>query len=233
MYNSDVNINKNICLIVKKKGETLRIPVHDIMYIESVAHKLHLYTKESMYAYNDKMVNVEQLLKKQGFIRCHQSYLVNFDMVSSVKKDRLIVGEQEIRISRKYKDDVKRHLSGDTDYGIEEKANVVYTGKSNEGSLLCVRGPYTGKLFELVPEQRIILGRDGDACDIVINLPRVSRQHLYITYHKDKHCYEVMDMSTNGTYINGEIRLEHDIRYEISKGEKLGIGDGVAEFKLL
>ena len=219
-------------LFVKKRGVTLRIPIHEIRYIESGAHKLYVHVNDDTYDYNDKMENVAELLKERGFIRCHQSYLVNKSYVSGIRYDKLKIGDKEVRISRKYKDNVKSNFSGE-DNSSSGKIYIAGKDNNNRGCILCISGPYTGKRFELVPEQKITIGRDGNVCEIVINIPKVSRQHLNIIYHKATDCYEVTDMSTNGTYINNDIRLEKNERYEVEAGETIGLGDGMTEFKLL
>ena len=229
--NEHFDVDALLCIV--KRGETIRIPLSDILYVESSAHKLYVHTSDEMFEYNDKMNNLSNILEKQGFIRCHQSYIVRLNAVSSVSSGKLIVGGNEIQISRKYKDSVKRALSVDNTLGENDKAYITDAGEANAGSLMCINGPYTGKLFGLVPGKEIIIGRDGDSCDIVINLPRVSRKHFFIIYHDDRRVYEVEDVSTNGTFVNGDVRLQKNVRYEIEPGEKIDIGDGAASFRLL
>lgn len=227
------NLSQTLYLFVVKRSETLRIPVRDILYIESSAHKLHLHTRDSVYEYNDKMNHVAELLEPEGFIRCHQSYLVQIAAVTSVRSDKLFVSEHEIQISRKYKDSVRMTFAGTKAAAVKEKVYLSEQDNPKAGSLLCVNGPYTGKLYGLVPEQEVLIGRDGEACDIVVNLPKVSRRHLKIIYHKKQGFYEITDLSTNGTYINGEIQLEKNVRYEVEPGETVELGSGVTTFKLL
>lgn len=227
------NIDSDALLCIVKRGETVRIPLSEIIYVESSAHKLLVHTIEHTYEYNDKMNNLAKMLENRGFIRCHQSYLVRTAAVSSVRSDKLTVNGTDIQISRKYKDDVRKILSVDNTSGSNEKAYLTETDNANAGSLICINGPYTGKIFGLVPEQNIMIGRDGDSCDIVINLPRVSRNHFCIIYHEKQKLYEVKDLSTNGTYVNAGVKLQKNVRYEVEPGETIEIGDGTCRFKLL
>ena len=218
------------CLYVRKRGELLKLPIYEIDYIESNAHKLLVHIGDTVYEYNDKMDSVEELLKDSGFIRCHQSYLVNTDRVSVIRTDKLVVSGNEIKISRRYRDIVKQQFNGRLE---EWKSRVSGDEMNILGGLLCVNGPYTGKRYSLVPGQEIVVGRDGEQCDIVINLPKISRRHFLITWLKNEECFEITDFSTNGIYINGDIRLEKNNRYEISAGDTIDLGDGVTRFKLI
>lgn len=217
---------------ITKRRETLRIPVNEILYIDSRDRKLFIYTPETVYEYNDKMDNMVTLLETEGFIRCHQSFLVKLSAVSVIRRDKLVVGDKELPVSRKYKDEVRNILLRSTGSDNGEKAFLAERDDIHFGNLLCIEGPYSGKLFKLVPEQEILIGRDGDVCDIVFNLPRISREHLRIIFHEKRGCYEVMDQSTNGCFVNGEIRLEKNVRYEIQTGECLKLGDGITVLKL-
>lgn len=217
---------------ITKRRETLRIPVNEILYIDSRDRKLFIYTPETVYEYNDKMDNMVTLLETEGFIRCHQSFLVKLSAVSVIRRDKLVVGDKELPVSRKYKDEVRNMLLRSTGSDNGEKAFLAERDDIHFGNLLCIEGPYSGKLFKLVPEQEILIGRDGDVCDIVFNLPRISREHLRIIFHEKRGCYEVMDQSTNGCFVNGEIRLEKNVRYEIQTGECLKLGDGITVLKL-
>ena len=231
--NKDMVKNNDLVLCVAKRGQTLHIPIVEIIYIESRAHKLYIHTKYDSYEYYDKMNNVEQLLDGKGFVRCHQSYMVNINEVSVTKRDVLVVLDREIKISRKYKEKVRKVFGNNNVSSVSEKVYILDNDEQSTGDILCINGPYAGNRYGLVPEREIVIGRDGNVCDIVINTPKVSRKHLCITYHRDRNCYEIMDLSTNGTYINGDIRIEKNMHYEIGCGETLELGDRTTVLKLL
>ena len=226
------NMNNEVFLCILRRGETLRVPVNDILYIDSRDRKIFIYTSDNVYEYNDKIDHVTELLEAEGFIRCHQSFVVRQSAVSVVRRDKLVVGEKEIPISRKYKEDVKSLFMNNLAPRQSEKVFLNEQRNVRYGKMICVSGPYSGKLFQVVPEQEILIGRDGECCDIVFNLPRISRRHLRIIFHEKKSCYELMDLSTNGTFINGEIRIEKNVRYEVELGESVMLGDGLTVLKL-
>ena len=64
---------------------------------------VHINKKE--FEYYEKLDNLEKLLQKDGFVRCHQSYLVACDKITSYKDVTLQVGPYAIPVSRRYKND--------------------------------------------------------------------------------------------------------------------------------
>ena len=54
-----------------------------------------------------KIQEVEKKLKEAGFIRCHQSYLVNTDQIVCLDGNTLVVqGDESIPLSRRYRKEV-------------------------------------------------------------------------------------------------------------------------------
>jgi S-DNA-T family DNA segregation ATPase FtsK/SpoIIIE len=90
--------------------------------------------------------------------------------------------------------------------------------------LRVVRGPGEGKVVVLGGGV-VTIGR-GQACDLVLPDPLVSRMHARVERGPDG--TEVVDLgSTNGTYVNGRrvtrCRLEH--------GDRLQLGGVVLEYR--
>lgn len=60
-----------------------------ILYVESDLHKLKFYVQEGelhIYTLYDTLNRMEQKLEGNGFLRIHQSYLVNSRYIRSVKR---------------------------------------------------------------------------------------------------------------------------------------------------
>ncbi|NNJ28554.1 LytR/AlgR family response regulator transcription factor [Lacrimispora defluvii] len=73
---------KNINFIYKKiqiRSEymTMNIPLKDIIYIEVFNKTCIIYTKQKTITSSISLSELEERLKKEGFLRCHKSYLVN------------------------------------------------------------------------------------------------------------------------------------------------------------
>ena len=95
----------------KKGHDTCKVPVKDIIYLESRDRKLILNLlggrKEEIYgslrdAYSDH-------LKRFDFLYIHASYLVNFDYITSIKYDRLFITSNmfELPISQNKRKEVR------------------------------------------------------------------------------------------------------------------------------
>lgn len=63
--------------------------LEQLFYVESDLHKLKFYVREKelqIYTLYDTLNRLEQRLQGKGFLRIHQSYLVNSRYIRSVKR---------------------------------------------------------------------------------------------------------------------------------------------------
>ena len=241
-YIKEIGFNPKF-LNIKNRGEITRIPLDTILFLESKYRKIVVHTLNNEYEYYDKMDQVAETLEHQGFFRCHQSYLVSKDYTTAYDGQMLKVGEYAIPVSRRYKDKVKSALD-ETEYmpvgeileDSEDEHSYLTSGLfrqyDTKGALVCIRGEYLGRIVRIVPEQEIVVGRDGSSADMIVNLPLVSRRHCQVIYHEKSNTYEVTDYSSNGTFTDGEVRLEKDKAYIIKPGAILMFGDKSVVYKL-
>ena len=109
-YIKEVEANEK-SLTINIKGRIHNIRYADIVYMESkttavIIHALH----KERYKIYDKLDNIELRLENRRFLRCHQSYIVNMDHVSSVDTefrtktdDRVLIRKRSLReIREKY-----------------------------------------------------------------------------------------------------------------------------------
>lgn len=73
----------------QKASETVSIPLKDIMYFESNKRIITIKTLNEEYSFYGKLDNIEEQLKKQDFVRCHQSFLVNAKKITAVRSNDL------------------------------------------------------------------------------------------------------------------------------------------------
>lgn len=244
------------CLNVSNRRNVTRIPVDTILFVESNYRKVIVHTRNHFYEYYDRLDVLENVLDKDGFVRCHQSYLVAVDKITAFDGRILQVGEFAVPVSRKYKDSLNNALNlagislkktvikkAKRPVGSEKKDNAdtyqqgyftsgVFQNNDTEGALVCVQGAYVGNIVRIVPEQTIWIGRDGTSADMIVNLPLVSRKHCTIIYHEKDHSYEVEDFSTNGTFVDGDERLTRGDTYLLKAGATLCFGDKNTIYKL-
>lgn len=86
--------------VIRVENGMVRLNVEEIEYIESIKHQIIVHTKSNSYTTRDSMKNVENLLSKYKFVRCNNSYLVNLRYVEGVVQNNVIVGGDELQISR-------------------------------------------------------------------------------------------------------------------------------------
>ena len=108
--------NKNqLRIAIPGHKETLFISPETILFCKSDNNYTHFYLKDDRKHTSSKPIfEYEELLSSYGFIRCHQSYLVNSIFIKSwikVDGDRLLIeGGHEIPVSRNSKEKVKQAI---------------------------------------------------------------------------------------------------------------------------
>ena len=98
-------VQKKYMFTFKCEGEYIRIPYEEISYFASNAKKvtLHLGKRMRTYDFSAKLDDIEAQLPGY-FLRCHQSYLVNMQMIRRLDTQNhvfLLSGNEEILISRR------------------------------------------------------------------------------------------------------------------------------------
>ncbi len=96
---------RKACLTVRCHSRIVRVPYHEILYIESrnarcVIHRLG-HREHILYAQLD---DLERELNDARFLRCHQSYLVNMDQIITADRqfvmsngDAVAIRQRELR----------------------------------------------------------------------------------------------------------------------------------------
>ena len=65
------------------------IPVNDIIYVEVKSHKLYVYEKDKLTIANGNLKDIEEQLCNYGFIKTHQSYIVNFRYIDFINHNEV------------------------------------------------------------------------------------------------------------------------------------------------
>ncbi len=202
---------------VSTRDAAHRIPLEDILYIESNHRVITIHTASDAYSCYEKLSTIEQHL--DSFIRCHQSYLVAISQITGYDNQCLMLKDTSdgIPVSRQYQKKMRKFLQND----------------SAAGTLIGISGIYSDYIIRLQKEQPVLIGRDEEAADIIIQLPMVSRVHCKITYHAKERTYTIVDDSTNGTFVQEGTRLVPRQEYLLQPGTHLCFGDQTSVFQLL
>ena len=90
------------------QGETLSIASEKIIYVESNEHRVIFYVLDNSgtiheYSMYDQLKRVQEKLEPVGFLRIHQSYLINKEYLKSVRRYKAeLEFEISLNISKKY-----------------------------------------------------------------------------------------------------------------------------------
>jgi len=110
---SKIQAMKKIYTVQNGKQIT-QLPLKDVMYIESIKNYIYFHLNDSKskeIKIRKKLDEIEEDIKDYGFIRIHSSILVNYHFVFSIKKDSIILdNDEELFISRSYKANVTQQF---------------------------------------------------------------------------------------------------------------------------
>lgn len=241
-YMEEMALNSK-CLNISIRGINNKIPLNTILFIESNRRKVTIHTKLGDYNYYERLSLLDELLKKDGFVRCHQSYLVSLAHITAYNTTELAINDYTVPISRKHQNEFKQYFENPDKHSFVSEAAVskesgcyltssLMCNQTNIGALICIDGAYTGAIIRIKPEQTIRVGRDGSAADMIVNLPLVSRLHCEVIYHAASREYEIIDFSSNGTFVNTNRRLAQNEPCFLKPGTELCFGDRNTVYKL-
>ena len=109
---SYVNADRSDCFILENRDGKQLIPYNKIYYFESREKKIVLGTEFEEISFYGTLDCLEEKLPS-GFIRCHRSFIISADKISSVKLSCNIVNLTNgsiIPVSRTYKNTVREVL---------------------------------------------------------------------------------------------------------------------------
>lgn len=105
----------NQTLQVNIAGETVRIPIADIAYVEAQLHEVEVFLlngRRKSYRFYSSISTLEETLAPQGFLRIHKSYLVNMRHIQKFQcKEAALTDGTKLRVSEKnYAQQKKQYL---------------------------------------------------------------------------------------------------------------------------
>lgn len=98
------------CLHININGRSEKVLLNQVFYITAEGRKVVFHKRDGELSAYAKLNDLEETLSEFGFLRCHQSYLVNIKFIQSHARMSLTVAENEIPISRRYIESVRDKL---------------------------------------------------------------------------------------------------------------------------
>lgn len=84
------NSRKSFYTFLTSNGEKTVQPVR-IRYIEVSSHKLSIHLLNESFVTNGNLKDIEESFYTYGFIKIHQSFLVNFRFINYIKRNEVIL----------------------------------------------------------------------------------------------------------------------------------------------
>lgn len=94
--------------ILKTGAQSQRIPIKNIISLETVARKVEITLTDGKLYYSGKLTDLLDELQGGGFVRCHQAFAVNIKNIRELNRhDAVAVNGKVIPISRPYLKDIQ------------------------------------------------------------------------------------------------------------------------------
>ncbi|MFY0630676.1 MAG: response regulator transcription factor [Flavobacteriaceae bacterium] len=104
---------KNDFIFVRSDRKMVKVRFDDILYVESLSDYVKIYSKEGPVVTRETISNVESKLPNRKFLRTHRSYIVSIQRISSYTNEYVELDKKAIPISRSYKENVLKKLTGE------------------------------------------------------------------------------------------------------------------------
>ena len=85
------------------KSGAMRVLQKEILYLESDRHEIRVHSEKEVFSTSETLGWWEEMLKEEGFIRIHKSFLVNFYHVGKIEKDSLLLDNGERLFISRYR----------------------------------------------------------------------------------------------------------------------------------
>ena len=106
----EIIAEKSDFIFVRSDRKMIKINFCEINFIESLSDYIKIHLKDKTIITRETISNIEAKLPKNEFIRTHRSFIVSLKSIDSFTNEYLEIGNQEIPISRSYKNEVIKRL---------------------------------------------------------------------------------------------------------------------------
>jgi DNA-binding LytR/AlgR family response regulator len=100
-------------IFIRADFSLVRIPLSDIIYIESLADYLKIHVKDrKTFVARMPMKDMLERLPSIDFIRVHRSFILPFSKIESVRGNTISIGDLQIPIGKTYIEEFFKRYSG-------------------------------------------------------------------------------------------------------------------------
>lgn len=103
-------VYKSAFICFRSDRKMHKIALEDILYVESLKDYIKVATATKTIITKQSISSLQENLPKSMFIRIHRSYIVAINKIQSYTSELIVVGENELPVSRMYKHEVDNIL---------------------------------------------------------------------------------------------------------------------------
>ena len=105
------SVMKNTFIFVRSNNEDVKLNLNEIIRINALKDYIVIYTNTRKLIVHQTMKSIMEKINFENFIRVHNSHIISLQHLQSVGKNSLMIGDERIPVSEKY----KTYLSGIVD----------------------------------------------------------------------------------------------------------------------
>lgn len=94
----------NDYFFVKTNRKMVKVRFAEILYVQAYGEYVKIFTQSDMLLALQSMLNMEELLPANTFVRIHRSHIVNIDHVKEIEGNEVLVSGQRLLISKRMKE---------------------------------------------------------------------------------------------------------------------------------
>jgi DNA-binding LytR/AlgR family response regulator len=99
-------------IFIRSEGKFFRIGYSDILYIEGMKDYLKIHTAEHVIVTHQTMIDMENILPDNKFIRIHKSFIVSIAHIKAVFGNSVDMGKTQLPIGLNYKERIMSFVTG-------------------------------------------------------------------------------------------------------------------------
>jgi DNA-binding LytR/AlgR family response regulator len=99
-------------IFIRSEGKFFRINFSDILYIEGMKDYLKIHSTEHVIVTHQTMIDMENILPGNNFIRIHKSYIVSIAHIKAVFGNSVDMGQTQLPIGLNYKERIMSFVTG-------------------------------------------------------------------------------------------------------------------------
>lgn len=100
---SGQNLFKESFIFVRSNNEDVKLNLSEIVRINALKDYIIIYTETRKLIIHQTMKSIAEKIDSENFIRVHNSHIISLRHLQSIGKNNLLIGNERIPVSEKYK----------------------------------------------------------------------------------------------------------------------------------